>query len=72
MIVLLVCGIAYLVAVGGGPVGYGRFRHPAMPLLAILAAIGLMQVRGRLRWHRHVPRAHAASVAPPPPMGAAG
>jgi 4-amino-4-deoxy-L-arabinose transferase-like glycosyltransferase len=39
---LLVLTIAYFIAVAGGPVGVGRFRHPAMPFVCALAAMGVV------------------------------
>lgn len=49
--VLLVL-IAYFV--GSASNGYSRFRHPAMPLLCVLAGIGLAVVfeKARLNWRR--------------------
>ena len=41
--VLVIC-IAYFVTVAGGPAAVGRFRHPAMPLICVLAAIGLLSL----------------------------
>ena len=40
-ILLLVGVIAYLVAISAGPQSLGRFRHPIMPFLCILAGIGM-------------------------------
>lgn len=51
---LLVLTIAYFITVAGGPVGVGRFRHPAMPFVCVLAAIGIASVRrGRARERVH-------------------
>ena len=40
-IAVLVGCIVYFVTVAGGPAAVGRFRHPAMPLVCVLAAMGL-------------------------------
>ena len=40
VILLLVACIAYAVVIAGGPGSVGRFRHPAMPLICVLAAAG--------------------------------
>ena len=39
--IALVAIIAYFVLISGGPHGYSRFRHPAMPFLCVLAGYGL-------------------------------
>jgi hypothetical protein len=39
----------YYMAIAGGPGDWGRFRHPAMPIICVLAADGLCVVRSRLR-----------------------
>ena len=36
----------YYMAIAGGPGDWGRFRHPATPIICILAAFGLHVVRG--------------------------
>jgi hypothetical protein len=33
--------IGYYLAIAGGPGDWGRFRHPAMPIMCALAAYGL-------------------------------
>jgi hypothetical protein len=38
---------AYYMAMAGGPGDWGRFRHPAMPIICIFAASGLCMVMGR-------------------------
>jgi 4-amino-4-deoxy-L-arabinose transferase-like glycosyltransferase len=48
-VLLLVLSIGYFVAIAGGPIGYGRFRHPAMPLVCVLAAAGLYTATARAR-----------------------
>lgn len=45
--IALVAVMAYFVAVSGGPHGYSRFRHPAMPLLCVLAGYGLYSLAVR-------------------------
>ncbi len=45
--IVLVALIAYFVAISGGPHGYGRFRHPAMPFLCMLAGWGLYSLTPR-------------------------
>ncbi len=47
--IALVAIIAYFVAVSGGPHGYSRFRHPAMPFLCVLAGFGLYSLAVRRR-----------------------
>ena len=50
-VIMMVISIGYFVAVAGGPIGYGRFRHPAMPLVCVLAAAGLFAARAYAgRW----------------------
>ena len=46
---ILVASIAYFALIAGGPIGYGRFRHPAMPLVCVLAAAGVYVVSGLVR-----------------------
>ena len=41
--------IGYYMAVAGGPGDWGRFRHPAMPIICVLAGSGLTVVWSRLR-----------------------
>jgi hypothetical protein len=41
--------MGYYMAIAGGPGDWGRFRHPAMPIICVLAADGLYAVCGRLR-----------------------
>ncbi len=38
--VAVVALAVYLVALSGGPVGYHRLRHPVMPIVCLLAAVG--------------------------------
>jgi hypothetical protein len=45
--VLLIMG--YYTATAGGPGDWGRFRHPAMPIICMLAGYGLPLVWSRLR-----------------------
>jgi len=45
--IALVAVITYFVAVSGGPHGYSRFRHPAMPFLCVLAGFGLYSLAVR-------------------------
>lgn len=46
--ILLLCTMAYFALVGGGPAAGGRFRHPIMPFVCVLAAGGLRRDRKRL------------------------
>jgi hypothetical protein len=46
--IALVAIFAYFVVVSGGPHSYSRFRHPAMPLLCVLAGCGLLAVTRRI------------------------
>jgi hypothetical protein len=51
-VLVLVASIGYFALIAGGPIGYGRFRHPAMPLICVLAAAGLqvmMSLARRMR-----------------------
>ncbi|MGA8058445.1 MAG: glycosyltransferase family 39 protein [Candidatus Binataceae bacterium] len=43
--VLLIMG--YYMAIAGGPGDWGRFRHPAMPIICMLAGYGLRVARSR-------------------------
>ena len=45
--VVLVLTIAYFVTIAGGPVAVGRFRHPAMPFVSVLAGMGLVAYASR-------------------------
>ena len=52
-VLLLVFSVTYFIVIAGGPVGVGRFRHPAMPFVCVLAALGLDAVwRHRRRENR--------------------
>ena len=49
---LLVLTIVYFITIAGGPVAVGRFRHPAMPFVCVLAAMGVVSyVDARRRRH---------------------
>jgi hypothetical protein len=39
--------VGYYMAIAGGPGDWGRFRHPATPIICILAGFGLRVVRSR-------------------------
>jgi hypothetical protein len=39
--------VAYYMAIAGGPGDWGRFRHPVMPIICVLAGYGLYAVRSR-------------------------
>jgi asparagine N-glycosylation enzyme membrane subunit Stt3 len=41
--------VSYYMTIAGGPGDWGRFRHPAMPVVCILAGYGLYVVFARLR-----------------------
>jgi hypothetical protein len=42
----------YYMAIAGGPGDWGRFRHPAMPIICVLAEYGLCAVWSRFsRYH---------------------
>jgi 4-amino-4-deoxy-L-arabinose transferase-like glycosyltransferase len=45
--VLLIAG--YYMAIAGGPGDWGRFRHPVMPIVCVVAGYGLSEVWNRLR-----------------------
>lgn len=69
---LVVVGvIGYHVALGGGPVGEHRFRHPVMSLICVLAACGIirtMESERVRRWLRspHVDSRERSPVCPRP------
>ena len=44
---------AYFVMISGGPAGLGRFRHPVMPIVCVLAGYGLMAGREERHRRRH-------------------
>jgi len=47
--------IGYYMAIAGGPGDWGRFRHPAMPIICVLAGYRLYAVRSRssrYHWNR--------------------
>ncbi len=50
----LVALAAYFIAISGGPIGYSRFRHPAMPLLCVLAGCGLLSVARKVDRRRAI------------------
>ena len=37
--------VTYYLLISGGPGASGRFRHPAMPIISILAGYGLFSYR---------------------------
>lgn len=39
--------VGYYMAIAGGPGDWGRFRHPVMPIICVLAGYGLYAVRSR-------------------------
>jgi hypothetical protein len=45
----LVTMAAYFIAVSGGAVGQGRYRHPVMPIVCILAGYGLSIILSRIQ-----------------------
>jgi 4-amino-4-deoxy-L-arabinose transferase-like glycosyltransferase len=49
MIIAAILTLAYYIVISGGPVGVGRFREPAMPIICVLAGYGLCLVLDRLR-----------------------
>ena len=49
---LLLGSAAYFLAISGGPTAYSRFRHPIMPVVCVLAAIGVASLHGRWRRSR--------------------
>lgn len=60
--VWLVAGLAlYFFAIAGGPEGAGRYRHPVMPLLCVLAGPGLLVA---LRMDEAAERSGAREGAP--------
>jgi 4-amino-4-deoxy-L-arabinose transferase-like glycosyltransferase len=43
---------AYYLLISGGPGALGRFRHPAMPIISILAGCGITRI-GAIRFRKH-------------------
>ncbi|MEO5356840.1 MAG: glycosyltransferase family 39 protein [Nitrospirae bacterium YQR-1] len=41
--------LAYFILLSGGVTGYGRFRHPVMPVISIFGGYGLLQIIARIR-----------------------
>ena len=62
-VLIVVATIAYFIVIAGGPIGYGRFRHPAMPLVCALAASGLLAAIERWRRVAEDPAQPAAAAA---------
>jgi hypothetical protein len=60
--VLLIVG--YYMAIAGGPGDWGRFRHPAMPIICMLAGYGLRVVRSR--WESPFPTSRAMIIGAGP------
>jgi hypothetical protein len=50
-LLILLCAALYFLTLSGGPNSLGRFRHPIMPMVCILAGYGLFT----LRHHRSSP-----------------
>ncbi len=54
--------VVYYLVISGGPAALGRFKHPAMPIISILAGCGLITIGAWLRsslerhWLLHVKR----------------
>ena len=48
-LIVLVLVLGYLVAISAGPTGVARLRHPIMPLVCILSAIGIAEL---FRWRQ--------------------
>jgi hypothetical protein len=57
--------VSYYLVISGGPAALGRFRHPAMPIICVLAGYGLYVVLIRLQRASSRP-SHAASSQVPP------
>jgi 4-amino-4-deoxy-L-arabinose transferase-like glycosyltransferase len=51
----VVTTIAYVLVISAGPAAYARFRTPIVPLVALLAALGLQHCVRRVRGARPVP-----------------
>jgi hypothetical protein len=47
LVALLIIG--YYLGIAGGPTDWGRFRHPAMPIICVLSGYGLYVMYGRLK-----------------------
>jgi hypothetical protein len=52
----------YLLLASGGYFGQARFRHPLMPILCIVAAVGVQGLRDSYRSSRHEGRVTIASA----------
>jgi hypothetical protein len=48
-LMILLSVAAYFLAISGGAVGQGRYRHPIMPIICILAGYGLSVILDRLK-----------------------
>ncbi len=45
---------AYFIVVGGGTVGQGRYRHPLMPIVCLVAGYGLSLILDKIQQHRRL------------------
>ena len=45
---------AYFIVVGGGTVGQGRYRHPLMPILCLVAGYGLSLILDKIQQRRQL------------------
>ena len=44
----------YFIVVGGGTVGQGRYRHPLMPIVCLVAGYGLSLILDKIQQHRRL------------------
>src|SRR5262249_27681859 len=60
-VIAAIAAAAYFVIISGGPAAVYRFRHPAMPIICVLAGYGLCLMWSRLTESRPLRAAHVLS-----------
>jgi hypothetical protein len=53
---------AYFLTVSGGPMGQGRYRHPMMPIICVLAGYGLFLILNRIKKSSDLPENQSSEV----------
>ncbi len=51
-VLLMIVAVGYYLALPGGPSDWGRYRHPAMPLICVFAGYGVRLAGERISSHR--------------------